>query len=219
LRGISRQEAREVDRRAWEDLGIPSLLLMENAGAGAARIALERWCAPGAAVVCLCGPGQNGGDGLVLARHVAVAGASPRILLLGAPDGGDPPGDAGTNLRICRAMGLPTVSATTASLRDGLSGASVVVDALFGTGLRRPLQGLVAELVAALTDCAAPVLALDTPSGLDCDTGEPLGPCVRADVTATFAAPKLGFARAASRRWTGEVVVVPIGAPVDSRLA
>jgi NAD(P)H-hydrate epimerase len=195
---------------------------MENAGAGAARIALERWRTQALTAVCVCGPGQNGGDGLVVARHVAVGGGSPRVILFGgADDDAGPPGDAGVNLRICRAMGIPLTRVRDAGelhlASSALAGAGVVVDALFGTGLTRPLDGLAAALVAAIAASARPVLALDLPSGLDCDTGEPLGPCVRADVTATFVAPKSGFTNPASRPWTGEVVVVGIGAPLDPR--
>jgi NAD(P)H-hydrate epimerase len=170
----------------------------------------------------VCGPGQNGGDGLVVARHLAVAGGTPSIVLLAPSSGGTPPGDAGTNLRICRAMGLRIVEvrgvAEAAAASATIRSAALVVDALFGTGLTRGLEGAATALVGEIASAARPVLALDLPSGLDCDTGEPLGPCVRADLTATFVAPKAGFMNPASRAWTGEVVVVGIGAPLDWRV-
>jgi NAD(P)H-hydrate epimerase len=208
-----------VDRRACEELGIPSICLMENAGAGAARIAADRLTVPARSVLVLCGPGQNGGDGLVLARHLAILGHRPRIVLLQRSRGASPPGDAGVNLRICRSMGLaPRAVAdeaeAAASMADATS-SDLIVDALFGTGLTHSLAGAAEALVRAIGASQRPVLALDLPSGLDCDTGEPLGACVRADVTATFAAAKAGFANPASRAWTGEVVVVGIGAPVE----
>jgi NAD(P)H-hydrate epimerase len=192
---------------------------MENAGAGAARIASDMLARGPRVVAVACGPGQNGGDGFVVARHLAVEGRRPRILLLPASGGGEPAGDAAVNLAACRAMGLPILTvrsaADLAAAAGELAGANLVVDALFGTGLSRALSGEAAELVRAVCASRRPVLALDIPSGLDCDTGEPTGPCVRADVTATFLAPKRGFANPAARQFTGEVRVVPIGCPID----
>ena len=236
LREISRFQAREVDRRAWESYGIPSLCLMENAGAGAAGVALEMLGETGASVLCACGPGQNGGDGLVVARHLAIAGCDVEILLLPGSQGersppaesardvdrtaraaaaprAAPAGDAGVNLSICEALGL-TIREFRSSGPACERTPDLVVDALFGTGLTRPLAGPAAELVLRIAELRRPVLALDLPSGLDCDTGAPLGPCVRADVTATFVAPKLGFSRPGAAAWTGTVRVVGIGAPL-----
>lgn len=220
LRAITRNEARTVDRRASEDLLIPTICLMENAGAGAARIAMERWWDKASTAVCVCGPGQNGGDGLVVARHFVVAGLAPRIVFVVPPAGLAPPGDSGANLRICRALGVPLVEVRAdggaSEAVSWIADAGMLVDGLFGTGLTRGLDGAPAALVAAMNASGRPVLALDLPSGLDCDTGAPLGPCVRADVTATFVARKIGFENPQSRAWTGEVVVVPIGAPLRS---
>lgn len=123
------------------------------------------------------------------------------------------------NLGICRAMGIPIREVIApddaARAAEWARECSVHVDGLFGTGLTRAVTGAAAALLACVGTGSARVLALDVPSGLDCDTGRPLGPCVRADVTATFAAPKIGFLEPASIAWTGEVVVVGIGAPVD----
>ena len=214
LREFSRIQAKELDRRSWEELGMPSICLMENAGAGATAVALEMLGETGAKVLCACGPGQNGGDGMVVARHLACAGCAVEIVLLTGSQPDSPPGDAGVNLRICRALGL--------TIRDFQSSASLaerapdlVVDALFGTGLSRPLAGAAAEFVQRIAELRRPVLSLDLPSGLDCDTGAPLGPCIRADVTATFAAPKLGFRSPAAAAWTGLVRVVGIGVPLE----
>jgi NAD(P)H-hydrate epimerase len=215
MRAISREESRALDRRATEVFGVPSLCLMENAGAGAARVALELLGPRPGPTVCLCGPGNNGGDGLVVARHLAVARRPVSVLLLPARGGGEPGGDAGVQLRCCRALGLRTEVLRPGRVAAQLGRAALFVDALFGTGLTEALSGLAAEVVDALAAGTVQVLALDVPSGLCCDTGRPLGPCVRATVTATFAAPKLGFEVPASREWTGEVRVVGIGAPVD----
>jgi NAD(P)H-hydrate epimerase len=186
---------------------------MESSGAGAARIALE--LARNGRVLCVCGPGGNGGDAMVVARHLAIAGLGADLVHVGPPPGGD----AGLQLAICAAMGLESrwMKDPTAALRmfDGRPAPTLIVDGIYGTGLARALDATAAALVEAINASGVPVLALDLPSGLDCDTGEPLGPCIRAAVTATFVAPKLGFSNAASRAFTGEIRVVGIGAPAD----
>lgn len=205
-----------MDRRASDVLGIPTICLMENAGSGAARVALR--LAGRGRVAIVCGPGQNGGDGLVVARHLSVAGVTASVVQVLPPGGSRPPGDAGINRSICEAMGIGVTDVV--SSRDArraaarFGGCMLVVDALYGTGLSRPLRGPSASLVRAVNACGAPVLALDVPSGLDCDSGRPLGPCVRAACTATFGAAKRGFRSPGAREWTGRVVVVPLGVPV-----
>ncbi len=217
MRAISREDSREVDRRASAELAIPSLALMENAGNGAARLALELAAGRPGPVVCVCGPGNNGGDGLVVARHAAIAGHEAVVILLPSRSGSGPGGDAGMQLAIIRAIELELLTARgpgeLARAREILEAAAVTVDGLFGTGLDRALEGVAAALVEAINACGAPVLSLDLPSGLDCDTGAPLGRCVRAVATATFVAPKLGFGSPGAARWTGDVHVVGIGAP------
>ena len=121
--------------------------------------------------------------------------------------------DAAAQLAICGAMGLEIQDVRALVDTACFGGAAVIVDGLCGTGLTRRLDGTFALLVDSMNGSGVPVLALDVPSGLDCDTGEPLGPCVRAQITATFVAPKIGFDNPTSRPWTGEVWVVPIGAP------
>lgn len=193
------------------ELGIPSVCLMENAGAGAARIAVEMLARESAPVLCVAGPGGNGGDALVAARHLAIAGVAVRILRSGAPTHPD----AAVNSRICAAMGISCreLGPTPDDELAALPGETLVVDGLYGSGLTRAIEGREAAWIDAIARRGLRVLALDVPSGLDCDTGEPLGTCVRALVTATFVAPKLGFANPRSRAWTGEVRVVGIGAP------
>jgi NAD(P)H-hydrate epimerase len=213
LRPLSRKESRDVDDTATRVLGVPSLCLMENAGAGAARVALQM-LAPGAETLCLCGPGGNGGDALVVARHLAIAGVGVRAVCWGPP----PRGDAAVQFEICRAMAIPLISATVpvevTALLQACDARTLVVDGLFGIGLDRPIEGPTAQIVEGVNASGLAVLALDIPSGLDCDSGRPLGACIRATRTVTFAAMKAGFAEPASRDWTGEVTVVSIGAPV-----
>lgn len=184
-------------------------------------MAVQMGCGHGALVVCVVGPGNNGGDALVVARHLAIAGASVEIVFLAEKDGTfRPRGDAAVQVEIVRAMGVPSRSVCDPvcdpPLASTLAAADLLVDGLFGTGLDRPLGGAAAALVMAINGAGRPVLALDLPSGLDCDTGEPLGDaCIRASATATFVAPKIGFDNPVATGFTGSVHVVAIGAPPD----
>lgn len=211
---------REVDRRAVERLGIPSLLLMENAAAGCAAIALEMLGGRAGPVLIACGRGNNGGDGLAMLRHLDAAGvAATAVLTCGQPG----TTDARVNLEIAQRAGLDVrLAGGEAAAWFGVVAEMVrpalVVDALFGTGLNRAVGAEVAGVIAAIAARragGAQVLAVDVPSGLDADAGVPLGveegACVRADVTATLAALKPGLRSA--REWTGEVRVVGIGVP------
>jgi len=211
---LSRDEVRELDRRAIEEFGVPGVVLMENAGRGAAEVLLNQG-ARGPVVVC-CGKGNNGGDGLVIARHLDNHQVPVRVLLFGRPQ--DLQGDPATNYRIIARSGLPIAihagnPVDDELLRHDLAGAEWVVDALFGTGLRGPVRAPFDQVIAAINDRAGPVLAVDIPSGLDCDTGHPLGPTVRATHTVTFVARKKGFADPAAAEWLGQVHVAAIGAP------
>lgn len=199
---LSRDEVRELDRRAIEEFGVPGVVLMENAGRGCAEL-LVRLNPDRRPVVILCGPGNNGGDGFVIARHLDNAGWPVWAVLEGRSSRLS--GDAAVNYRIAHASGLvgdPT------NVFDGW-----VVDALFGTGLSRALEDQFAFWANRINASNCPVLAIDIPSGLDCDTGEPLGPTVRATHTATFVAHKRGFLNPKAKEWTGEVHVIDIGAP------
>jgi NAD(P)H-hydrate epimerase len=211
---LSRAEAKALDRRAMDEYGVPGVVLMENAGRGVAEL---MWTlgVRGPVAVC-CGKGNNGGDGFVVARHLDNAGVAVRVLLFGRPD--DLRGDAAVNYRILERAGLPvTVYADAAvdddALRQELAAAEWVVDALFGSGLQGPLRPPFDRVVAAINAGPARVVAVDVPSGLDADTGRPLGPTVRAHHTATIAAPKKGFVSAEAQAWLGQVHVIDMGAP------
>jgi len=216
---LTRHELRELDRLAIEEYGVLGVVLMENAGANAARL-LEAQGITGPVAIA-CGRGNNGGDGFVIARHLEAAGRQVRVLLAAAPDAYV--GDAAINLRIVERSGLSPICLAEAdeeAWRRELAGAAWVVDALLGTGAVGPPRAAVAvaitainEVRAAAGDFAARVLAVDLPSGLDADTGEAAGQCVRADLTATFVAEKAGFANPAAPAFTGTVHVLGIGAP------
>jgi len=234
---LSRDEVRGLDRRAIEGFGVPGIVLMENAGRGCAEL-LMRLNPDRKPTAILCGPGNNGGDGFVIARHLDNHGWPVEIVAVEAPRrDAPPPGprtvrvgwdfeglppDARLNFEIVRMsrLDLLPLSANimhpTAqnSLSDRLRSRDCwIIDALFGTGLTRPLSTPYSELVAQANASGNPVLAVDIPSGLDCDTGEPLGPTVRATHTATFVAHKKGFLNPKAHDWTGEVHVIDIGAP------
>jgi NAD(P)H-hydrate epimerase len=211
---LSRDEVRELDRRAIAEYGVPGTVLMENAGRGAAAVLLALGVR-GLVLVC-CGKGNNGGDGFVIARHLDNHGVRVRVLLFADP--ATLTGDAATHYRILERAGLPVAVRTEnpvdeAALRREFSAAEWLVDALFGTGLAGPVRPPFDRIIAAMNASLARVLAVDLPSGLDCDTGRPLGPSVRADHTLTFVAEKKGFAAAEAREWIGRVHVVDIGLP------
>ena len=207
---LSRHQVREIDRRSIEDFHIPGIVLMENAARGVVAVAEQMLHgAQNKRILALCGGGNNGGDALAAARHFHNRGYEPLIALCADPD--KYKGDALINWQIVQAMRLPTFRATPQSIRD--ASASLLLDGIFGTGLTEPPRGEFAEIVSTLESLATPVLAIDLPSGLDCDTGNPLGPCVRATRTVTFVALKLGFKNPASRPYTGEITIADIGCP------
>jgi len=216
-RPLSCRQVRALDVLANERLGLPGLILMENAGRGVAELVFAELATPATArVAILCGPGNNGGDGFVAARHLRNAGVHVDVLLAAPPERSV--GDAGVNLRILQRAGFPLLRANepagAAAARTCLTAADVIVDALLGTGSRGGPRGTVAELIRAAN--AAPRarrVAIDLPSGLDADTGASAEPCFRAHLTATLVAAKVGFAAAAE--WVGRVVVLDIGLPTD----
>jgi hydroxyethylthiazole kinase-like uncharacterized protein yjeF len=215
------EEMRRADRRATERYGVPSLLLMENAGRGATD-ALERVLGPvrGRRVAVVCGRGNNGGDGFVVARHLLARGASVGVWLLGRA--GDVQGDARVNLEALERAGehvIEVADRESPDFRDlygKLMAADLVVDALLGTGVRGPATGAIAGAIEAVNIAAAegrPVLALDLPSGLPSDGEAPAGPVVRARVTVTFGLPKLGLILPAGAALAGQLEIADLGIP------
>lgn len=206
---LSRNDVREIDRLA-EANGLPTRVLMENAGRGAAEVLL-RLGIPGPVLVC-CGKGNNGGDGLVVARHLLSWKIDVRVALFAKDLAGAP----AENLH---ALGRPVLQYTDYSLFAAECGrAAWIVDALFGIGLASPVRPPFDRVIETMND-AAPIFAIDVPSGLDADTGEPLGPTILARHTATFVAEKKGFANPAARKYTGRVHVVDLGLPASPATA
>jgi NAD(P)H-hydrate epimerase len=198
---LTSEQMRRVDQAAIAS-GVPGMGLMEAAGEAVARRVAGRWSRR--PVLVLCGPGNNGGDGFVAARHLAEAGWPVRVGLLG-----DPARLAGDAAEHARRWG-GAVSAAESSL---LEGAGVVIDALFGSGLSRPLEGLAGDLVRALGASGIPVCAVDVPSGLSSDTGQVLGAVAAATETVTFFRKKPGHLLAPGRRLCGMLTVADIGIP------
>ncbi len=200
------EQVRELDRIAIEELGIPGATLMERAGVAAFD---ELRCAWPAArrLSIVCGPGNNGGDGFVLARHAAAAGFRVRVGLLG--DAARLRGDA---LRAHDRMRDSSAEAQPYAA-DILDGADVIVDALFGTGLDRDVEGAWAACIEDMNASPAPILAIDIPSGLNADTGRVLGDCVSAEVSVSFIGLKQGMFTGDARNCCGRVVFDQLGVP------
>ncbi len=216
MKVVTAKEMRELDRRASVEYGISSLILMENAGAGAVR-EIERSFPRlrRSRVAVVCGKGNNGGDGLVVARHLANRGANVQVLLLAKKD--EFTGDAAINLGIAEKAGIPLAEVTTVRdlqrHREALATADLIVDAIFGTGLTGPARGISAEAIQLLNALRRPLVALDLPSGLGSDDGCIQEPCVQAQLTLTFALPKRSLLLFPAARCAGEVRVVDIGIP------
>lgn len=212
---LTRDQVRRVDRLATSEYRIAGIVLMENAGRNAADI-IRREYPAAQRVVIVCGVGNNGGDGLVIARHLHNAGWNVRILIAGEPDRMTP--DTAVNFAITQAMKLPTVStkdpAMIAHELNTSGSGEVIVDAILGTGfrgeVRAPLDGIIRAINAGRSRS---VVAIDVPSGLDVDTGEPSNATVIADMTITFVAEKVGFSNPEALRCLGRVYVADIGAP------
>lgn len=217
LGALSVAEVRAIDRIAVERYGVPSLLLMERAALGLEVVALEMLRSAGCpaptsehitlAVVTLCGPGANGGDGFALGRLLLDRGI--RVEACIAPGAGAT-GDAAVNRAMFERFGGRIIDGPP----EPASAPTLIIDALFGTGLARAIEGPAAELVAwasRMRAAGSRVLAVDIPSGMDGQTGEPLGPAIEADTTVTLVAAKPGLLTAAGRPRCGRIVVAPIG--------
>ncbi len=208
LRYLSAAEMREADRRCIEEIGIPGAVLMNNAGSAVFR---QIDCGP---VGVVCGKGNNGGDGYVVARLALLADMETRVVVLAQRD--TIRGDALTFLRAYEHLGghVDFVCEQNAVRRAvaALGDSAVLVDAILGTGISGEVRGVARAAIEAWPE--RKTIAVDVPSGMNSDTGEPCGTCIRADCTVTFQFPKLGFQNPAARAWTGDLVVADIGIPL-----
>ncbi|MEM9594171.1 MAG: NAD(P)H-hydrate dehydratase [Acidobacteriota bacterium] len=214
MRILTAEAMRALDRRAIDEVGIPGMVLMENAAIGVVDAIAEQFPAA-EEIVLLCGPGNNGGDGLAVARHLDARGYRTDVhLVLGSKP---PSGDAALQKRILENFGLRITeldaSSDLAPVVAACAAAHLVVDALFGTGLSRALGGHFGALVRALRDVKTPMLAVDLPSGLDGSRWTPPGDHLRAEVTVTFAAPKIAHVFPPAADACGQLVVADLGFP------
>jgi NAD(P)H-hydrate epimerase len=208
---------KEIDRRTIEGIGIPGPVLMENAGLQIFRF-LQSLILPYVdedKVVIVAGKGNNGGDGLVIARHLWNNGMAPQVLLLGAKK--EIRGDAALNLGIAEKIGLAVKEikseADWKAHQRPFKEASVIIDAIFGTGLTKPAEGLYARAIEDINRSAAFKVAVDIPSGLSSDSFEIIGPAVKADVTVTLGAPKIAHVIPPAEEWVGELMIADISIP------
>ena len=218
MRLATAQQMRNLDSIAINDFGIPGIVLMENAGRATVEAMEERWEElAGQRVAIFVGPGNNGGDGLVIARHLHQRHVRPQVYLVTEP--GRLQGDAAVNLLIVEHLGIPIREVwhdeALANVAVELEDCFLVVDAMFGTGLKREVLGIAGEVVELINRGARRVVAVDVPSGLNVDNGAVLGRCVRADLTVTFGLAKPGLCLPPGRELVGELVVADIGIPPE----
>jgi NAD(P)H-hydrate epimerase len=210
---VTAEQMKELDRRATEEFGVPSIVLMENAGLRTFDLIYSILNEIGSYhVAIICGRGNNGGDGFVVARHLHQVGVDVRVFLIGTVDGVK--GDAKINLEIAQKSGVSiTEVADAAPLRMPLAHSDLIVDAIFGTGVKGEITGLAGDVIDVINASGKPVVAVDLPSGLESDTGEICGKCVQAIATVTFGLPKIGLATYPGAAYAGDVAVAEIGIP------
>jgi len=204
-----------IDSKAIEGRGIPGIELMEKAGEGTAAYArsLLGGEARGQRVMIFCGKGNNGGDGFVVGRHLHSWGASVELYLFGSTE--DLKGDALANYKRASGLNLPVVELISEDLIPNMAGRDLLIDAVFGTGFKGDIQGIIAHSIDRMNSSGIPILSVDAPSGLNCDTGEVSDPCVIASATATMALPKIGQFLPPGRSYVGKLKIVDIGIPKD----
>lgn len=211
---LSTAEVRAIDRDAVNELAIPSLILMENAARGTVDLLLQEH--PAGRIVILCGAGNNGGDGLAVCRQLAASGTESSCVLV-AP-GRPLSADAAANHEMLIRAGIPVAVREpdhAAGCLAGLTRDDWIVDAMLGTGIRGTVRDPFATWIHEVNASPARVLAIDVPSGMDADSGEPCGICISADLTVTFVAAKSGFQSAAAQDCLGRLCVAHIGIPAE----
>jgi ADP-dependent NAD(P)H-hydrate dehydratase / NAD(P)H-hydrate epimerase len=213
---VTAAQMQEMDRRTIQEFGIPGRVLMECAGRGATRIFLNRLYSRGPGRVgILAGRGNNGGDGFVMARYLAQRNIETTVFLLA--DAAAVQGDAAANLQLLAASGTPVIQITDeqafADRRKDLMHQHYWIDALLGTGLKSEVKGFYRRVIEFINASHRPVLAVDIPSGLNADTGQPCGTCIQATATATFGFAKIGHVVYPGAAYCGPVEVIDIGIP------
>jgi NAD(P)H-hydrate epimerase len=216
MRVLNSKQMREADRRTIEEIGIPSLVLMENAGRQVvAAIEAMHGELLEHQVAVLCGRGNNGGDGFVVARTLVQRGVAVSVFLLGSVS--DVRGDARTNLEVLGRLGVTVVEVADSQAWElhfsEVADCALIVDAIFGTGLNAPVSGLIQSVIADVNASGITVVSIDIPSGLSADSADPIGDSVEADTTVTLAAPKLPLVLPPGETRCGDIVIADIGIP------
>ena len=213
---MTRQQARDFDSWAINAIGIPGVVLMENAGRSCAELVKEKLNHIAKPKVCIfCGVGNNGGDGYVIARHLINCDYQVCTVIIGEP--GKIKGDAKINLDVLCSMNqkIEHITPDEENIENQVlkfaSNANMIIDAIFGTGLSGPVKGGYSDIIKTINTLECPVLAIDIPSGLDCDTGQCLGQTIIADYTVTFGALKKGFLSEQANKYTGQIYIASIG--------
>jgi NAD(P)H-hydrate epimerase len=213
---LTRQQVRDFDAWAINTALVPGIVLMENAGRGCGEVVINELKKIGRRKVGIfCGTGNNGGDGFVIARHLKNRGFEVKTALCGKSS--KIKGDAEINYKIACKMGISTKELDLSSadiekaVKTFADDSDLIVDAIFGTGLSGELGGGFDRLINAINLLNKQIVAVDIPSGLDCDTGLALCTAIKAAITVTFAAAKKGFINPASTEYTGEVYIASIG--------
>ena len=212
MKVVTAAEMRQIDQDTIEGIGIPGIVLMETAGSAVVR-AIEQYYPRCQRIGILIGKGNNGGDGLVIARQLAHAGRDVHLFLVSPPDSFT--GAAAINLQIAKNLGLriEVILGEKEAWKGWMANCELLVDAIFGTGLRGAVRDSIATVINTINDLATPILSVDLPSGLDADTGNPLGTCVEADTTVTIGLPKRGLLVHPGAELAGRLKVVDIGFP------
>jgi len=212
---VTAEEMQELDRRAIEKLHIPSINLMENAGKAVAEEALS--FPVSSKILVICGKGNNGGDGFVAARYLAIKRRDVKILLIGRMD--EVKHDPKINVYKLKAQKVEVVACPDLNsfndFKEEMKDYDVIIDALFGIGLKTELKSPYSDIITYLNSLKSHIIAVDVPSGLDATTGKVLGAAVKAERTVTFAAVKKGLVEGEGPKYAGEVKVADIGIPVD----
>src|SRR5580765_7603263 len=218
MRVLNASQMRDADRRAIDEVGLPSLVLMENAGRQTVAAMEAMYTDLGERHVgVLCGRGNNGGDGFVVARTLAQRGVDVSVFLIGRV--AEVRGDARTNLEILGRLGLNVVEVDDSQAWElhfsEIGDCTLIVDAIFGTGLNAPVSGFIESVVTDVNASGIPVVAIDLPSGLSADSPDPIGPSIEAGLTVTLAAPKLPLVLPPAETRAGDIVIADIGIPGD----
>ncbi|MCM8783920.1 MAG: NAD(P)H-hydrate epimerase [Candidatus Omnitrophica bacterium] len=210
---LSVKLARLIDEKASKNLGISTLVLMENAGRSVAEEVIKL---KSKKIAIFCGKGNNGGDGLVSARHLLCRGIKPEVFLLGKT--GEVKNEAKINLEIFLNLGEKVVEINEVNLKKiKFINYELIIDAIFGIGLKGEIAGISKEVIDSINFSGAYVISVDIPSGLDADTGKVMGSCVRADSTITFLAKKKGMLRNEGPKYCGRIIVKDLGFPFENR--